>query len=78
MSHYTVLVITKKGGEDVDELLAPFNENLEVEPYIYRTKTEMISEMKKAKERLEIHMKEKDDYEPNDWERQLLDANTDE
>ena len=78
MSHYTVLVITKKDGEDIDELLAPFSENLEVEPYIYKTKTEMISEMKKAKEQLEIRMKEKDDYEPNSWERQLLDANTDE
>lgn len=41
MSHFTVSVITKP-GQSVDDLLAPYDEGLEVEPYIYRTKAEMI------------------------------------
>lgn len=37
MSHFTVAVITAK-KEKIEELLAPYDENLEVEPYINRTK----------------------------------------
>ena len=33
MSHYAVLVIHRE-DQDVEELLAPYNENLEVEPYL--------------------------------------------
>ena len=41
MSHYAVAVI-HRGSQDVDELLAPYSENLEVEPYVRFTKQEAI------------------------------------
>ena len=44
MSHYAVLVITEDG--DYEKALAPFDENLQVEPYIYKTKEEIIEEEK--------------------------------
>jgi hypothetical protein len=37
MTHYTVMVI----GHDVERILAPYDENLEIEPYIDRTKDEI-------------------------------------
>jgi hypothetical protein len=40
MSHYTVMVI----GDDVDWILEPYNESLEVEPYIDQTKEELHKE----------------------------------
>lgn len=45
MSHYNVYVAVAP-FEDLDELLAPYDESLEVEPYIYRTKAELIEEQK--------------------------------
>jgi len=47
MNHYTVAVITKKGGQSVDELLAPFDEGIEVDRYIRNTKQELIDKKKK-------------------------------
>lgn len=44
MSHYTVAVITKDG--DYESVLAPYDEELRVEPYIEKTKAEIIVEMK--------------------------------
>ena len=41
MSHYTVCVITKDG--DYGKALEPFDENLEVEPYIEKTKEQIIA-----------------------------------
>lgn len=41
MSHYTVLVMSDSEA-DVEDLLAPFNENLEVERYVKATKEELI------------------------------------
>lgn len=38
MSHFSVLVI----GDDVDEQLAQYNENIKVEPYVEYTKEELI------------------------------------
>lgn len=42
MSHYSVAVFTKPNGKDVDTLLAPYDENLETKPYIYKTKEDII------------------------------------
>lgn len=43
MSHYSVAVITKTGDiDEIKKLLAPFDENLEVEPYVYMTKEDII------------------------------------
>lgn len=44
MSHFTVAVITAK-KEKLEEMLAPYDENLEVKPYIERTKKEIIKEI---------------------------------
>lgn len=41
MSHYTVAVFHRE-GQDVDELLAPYNEDLRVEPYIVYTREQAI------------------------------------
>lgn len=48
MSHYVVAVITKDG--DYDKALAPFDEQLESEPYIYYTKAERIAQLRKDHE----------------------------
>ena len=46
MSHFPVAVFTKP-GQTVEELLAPYNENLEVEPYIKYTRQQAIDEARK-------------------------------
>ena len=47
MSHYTVCVITKDGN--YEKALEPFDENLEVEPYIEKTKEQIIQQVKNQK-----------------------------
>ena len=37
MSHFAVAVIHEK-EQDIDEMLAPYNENIDVEPYVEYTK----------------------------------------
>ena len=49
MSHYTVMVITSDG--DYKKALEPFDENLDVEPYIEETKEEIIERLKDRKRR---------------------------
>lgn len=48
MSHFSVGVICESPA-DIDKLLAPYSENIEVEPYIIRTKAEMIADGRKHK-----------------------------
>lgn len=48
MSHYTVMVI----GEDIEDILSPYDENMEVEEHIDRTKDEIHEEFVKYKEKL--------------------------
>ena len=48
MSHFTVAVITKDG--DYKKALAPFDENLEVEPYINKTEKQIVEHVKELKE----------------------------
>lgn len=48
MSHFSVGVICKS-PMDVAELLVPYDESLEVKPYINRTKAEMIADGRKRK-----------------------------
>lgn len=53
MSHYMVGVITHTGSEEeVTELLAPFDEGIEVKPYIRRTREQIIEDGKKTREQL--------------------------
>lgn len=51
MSHYKVAVFTKENGPDVDELLAPYDENIRVERYLDKTKAELIADGKAEIER---------------------------
>ena len=50
MSHYLVGVVVNDISE-VDDILAPYDENMEVEPYIYRTKAQIIADGKARKEK---------------------------
>ena len=52
MSHYSVAVVTKNGLEsEIDELLSPFDENIEVDKYLLYTKEEIIEKAKKEIEK---------------------------
>ena len=71
MSHYLVGVVVNDISE-VDGILAPYNENLEVKPYIYKTKAELIADGKARKERYSH------DDDIQDWMKPYLEATTDE
>ena len=47
MSHFCVLVFTKPDGKDVEELLAPFDENIEYKPYVEYTRDQDIAKIRK-------------------------------
>lgn len=47
MSHFIVLVFTKKDGRDVDELLAPYDENIVMAPYVKYTRQQAIDEVRR-------------------------------
>lgn len=79
MSHYVVAVISD-GTKTVEELLAPYDENIEVEPYIDRTKDQMIEQAKKRAKELQEKI-ESGDYELanlKEWQEKYLAAKTDE
>lgn len=50
MSHFKVLVFTRENEETVDDLLAPFDENIEYKPYIKYTREQAIKKVKKDTE----------------------------
>ena len=50
MSHYSVAVFSKENGYDVDELLAPYDENIVVDRYVFYTKDELI---KRGRDRIQ-------------------------
>ena len=56
MSHYAVLVLHKE-DQNINTLLSPYNENLEVEPYLKLTNNEVIA---KAKEEYDDNYSEKE------------------
>lgn len=47
MSHFKVLVFTRENEGTVDDLLAPFDENIEYEPYIEYTREQAIEKVRK-------------------------------
>lgn len=47
MSHFLTLVFTKKNGKTVEELLAPFDRNIEYAPYVLYTKEQAIAKIRK-------------------------------
>lgn len=71
MSHYLVGVVVNDISK-VDDILAPYDENMEVEPYIYKTKAELIADGKARKEKYA----KADDI--TDYMKPYLKANTDE
>lgn len=75
MSHFTVAVITAK-KEKLEEMLASYDENLEVEPYIERTKKEIIEKARKWKEAFLKEQKEGKNL--SGWELKYINAQTDE
>lgn len=75
MSHFTVAVITAK-KEKLEEMLAPYDENLEVEPYIERTKKEIIEKAIKRKE--DYFKEQKEGKNLSDFELKYINAKTDE
>ena len=75
MRHFTVAVITAK-KEKLEEMLASYDENLEVEPYIEKTKKEIIKEAKKQKE--DYSKGQKEGKKLSDWQLIYLNAETDE
>lgn len=56
MSHYKVYVITKDG--DIDAALAPFDENLEVDPHIDVRKEDVVPNFRNRYSRLLVQWKE--------------------
>lgn len=90
MSHYTVAVITKTNPYETNELrelLAPFDENIEVAPYISRTHEQIIEDAKKYKDKWVEKIENEEDNEklveyllsPNyTWMREYLNAFSDE
>ena len=80
MSHYCVGVIinnTNNIEADIEKILAPYDENLEVEPYIYKTKAELIQQAKDYKICVQRRT-EKADYITTEYEQSYLNAQTDE
>ena len=56
MTHFNVAVLQRPDSPTVDELLYPYDENLSVEPYVYKTRDEALVEARediaKAKEQI--------------------------
>ena len=75
MSHFTVAVITSK-KEKLEEMLASYDENLEVEPYIEKTKKEIIEKARKWKE--DFFKEQKEGKKLSDWQLEYINAETDE
>ena len=78
MSHFTVAVIHHK-NQDIEELLAPYNENLEVERYIYKTKEQIIQEAYDKADNIRYRVKHGDtDDMVFPYDNNFLEAFTDE
>lgn len=73
MSHFSVGVICESPA-DVDKLLAPYDENIKVEPYIGRTREQMIKNGKECRE----YYKGLPIAERKDYMTPFLSATTDE
>lgn len=66
MSHYAVLVL-HKANQNIDDMLAPYSENLEVEPYKEYTKQEALDYIKKEYVPYNDFMKNYSDDELINW-----------
>ena len=76
--HYTVAVITKEDSEsEIAELLEPFDEGLEMDPYVCKTKQQIIEDVaKKIKEvKEDIELYSKCEYDTEKYRVYWLDDN---
>lgn len=66
MSHYRVAVLQTPDSPDVDELMAPYSEHIEVEPYVDMPRAEVIAEARKRTAEAKVRV----DAGSNDrWDR---------
>jgi hypothetical protein len=70
MSHYAVAVIHRE-NQDIEDLLAPYDENIEVEPYIWKSREEAITYVRE-------NYKVEDKTDQECWEYLAEDHKTDE
>lgn len=75
MSHFTVAVITAD-KDKIEDMLEPYNENLEVEPYIEKTKQEIIKQARKRKENYSKEQREGNKL--SDWQLKYINTENDE
>lgn len=74
MSHFSVAVFTD-GKKSVDELLAPYDENITVSPYVQVSRQQIIDKAFNRKKEYSQHLQE--NKEIPEWVQQYLDAETD-
>lgn len=67
MSHFAVAVFTKPNGKTVEELLAPYDENLEVESYVSRTKEEALEKIAQYEDQHPEYKTMTDEEKIRDW-----------
>lgn len=77
MSHYVVFVLTEENGKNVEDLLAPYDENIKVAPYVSKTKEGVIQEAKELQNRFKKCKEKNADYKFTDWQQKLLSCKTD-
>lgn len=75
MSHFSVAVFTD-GKKSVEELLAPYDENIEVTPYVELTRQQMIEKALERKK--DYEQRARSGKEIADWMKEYINANTDE
>lgn len=61
MSHYRIAVITTDTSPDIYQLLAPYNENLEVKPYVTQTHEEAIQTIKQQLDNMADYVEQHSD-----------------
>ena len=59
MSHFITLVFTKENGRTVEELLAPYDENIVYAPYVLYTREQAIAKIRKEIEDYNMYQVQK-------------------
>jgi len=67
MSHFSVAVFTEPNGKSLEELLEPYNENIEVEPYVAMTKEEALARIAEYEDKYPEYKTKTDEEKIRDW-----------
>lgn len=71
MSHFSVAVFSKNEHPDLYSILEPYDENLSVDPHIYRTKNQIVSKLRddifKLRENMAHHMENPEEFNNTYW-----------